>query len=657
MTRVTKALGDFDERGIALVAALMVIAIFGVLILALVLQGQTDRVAAVNEGDHLKTLAYAEAGLTWAERRIVDAGGSAMSDLLDGPDDGDTADDNLIGLRDLSLTATNQFTNSNEDTASAIVQRDFTGEGNRTYEVIRFAGESNTRALIYVRVDDNFDDDSDDPSNDDPLTDTDGRVRVTSVAEYPVFVNDSGVETTSNVVERGRARRTVVAEFAGPTGSQAALLSGGDYDQVDHTKVCGDCGSVHANGDVTVDGSPPICGDFTGSGTTFNPDGASVGGTKSGGVPPVDVPVINPFDDVYVPSKEAFDTTSWSSLPASLQCSAPTLADPGNAKYYALVAGGSKGYVYKAYWDFTNDRWSWKMIDDLGDGTNVLLDSCGRAPGDPFYGSAVSDGGNSEFYGFRGTSESTSSCNTCGTAGADQTLCSADDNDFNRNGGFYEWDPVTKTSSWSNSIPGSGIGVLPGSFESDGNRDFDPESRISSVWQYADINDFYDPTFNAVMFIYGGFQLDSNPGSSGAYGVWNVSIIAVGNIGDSDNPAMAGANPPAGAHWLYVSGRDMSFSGNINQSFSTCSGGCPGSVPAFLDYRTGAVAAHEQIESSDNPHFFGFVVVEDAATCSSTATDGIDFSGNHEIYYDCQHPPSPWGSGGDPEMVSWQEVE
>lgn len=654
MPRPTKPLKRAEESGVALIAVLLVIAIFTVLVGALLFQGYTDRIVAVNEQDHLKTLEFAEAGMAWVQRRAEDAG--SFTALLAGPDTGSTTDDYLPGLRDLSLTSSSQFTTSNEDRKSAVVQRDF-GDGNKSYELIRLTGAANTRAHVYVRVDDNWDDDPDDPSANDPLTDTDDRIQATVVAEYPVFVDASGREVANSKVARGRAQRRLVVEFGNEGGGIVALLTDGDYDQVDHTKVCGDCGSVHANGNVDVDGNPPICGDFTGSGSTFNPDGAQVGGTKQGNVAPMDIPVINPLDDIYVPPKEAFDTTSVPGLPANLQCGPPTLSDPGNAKYFALVAGGTKGYVYKAYWDFTNNRWSWKMIDDLSDGTNVKLDSCGRAPGDLNYGFPVSDGGNGSFYGFRGTSENTSACNACGSAGDDQTLCSLTNNDFNRNGGFYEWNSATKTSTWTVGIPSSGIPALPGSFESDGVRDFDPESRITSSWYYEGENNTYSVTHNAVMFVYGAVGFDSNPGYSSPNGMWAVSIIACGNITDSDNPSMAGANPAGGAWWLYVSGRDMSFSGNINQSHSTCSGGCPGNVPPNMDIKTGAVVAHEQIESSDNPHFFGFVIAESAASCSSTATKGIDFSGNHEIYYDCVHPPNPFSGGAGFQRLSWQEIE
>ena len=100
--------------------------------------------------------------------------------MLDGPNDANTVDDHLLGLRDLSLTATSQFTGGNEATASAIVNRDFDGSGGKAYEAIRIVTGSDTRALVYVRIDDNYDDDPADPdTGNDPLTDQDDRLSAT----------------------------------------------------------------------------------------------------------------------------------------------------------------------------------------------------------------------------------------------------------------------------------------------------------------------------------------------------------------------------------------------------------------------------------------------------------------------------------------------
>ena len=369
MTKLIRRLGLSAEKGVALVAVLLVMVIFAMLVGVLLLQGHSDKVVAVNEQDHLKNFGYAEAGLTWAQRIIQDAGGGGLNELLDGPNNGSTADDNLLGLRDLSLTATSQFTNANEDTKSAIVTRDF-GDGNRTYEAIRFPGEANTRAHVYVRIDDNFDDDPNDPSNNDPLTDIDVQISATAVAEYPVFVNGSGLEMPNNKVERGRAVRKLVVTLGGPQ-LLPAIATNGDMDVSGDMELCGDCGSVHTNQNMDISiGAPEICHNATASGTFA--DGGTIHGESGDSFPLVPIPTINPYDDIFVPSPDIF---------THLGCGVPTAGDPGNSKYFALIGDNNKGKVFKAYWDFVNDdKWTWKRIDNLTDGIDVVLDNCGRAP-------------------------------------------------------------------------------------------------------------------------------------------------------------------------------------------------------------------------------------------------------------------------------------
>ena len=244
------------EKGSALIAVLFVTAILFVVAATLIFQTMTQRVVAANEYDHQAALGHAEAGLTWAEARISE--GTDITDLLLGPDNGNAVDDNLFGLRDLSLTTTAQFDNGNEATASAIVQRNFDGQGSKSWEVFRINDGTDARALVYVRLDDNYDDDPDDPSNNDPLLDLDKGLQVTVVSEYPVFVDGNGVEKTVPV-DRGRARRTLVARFA-PYEPKFAMASNGDIDMVGG-EICGECGSLATNADLRFSSGTSLCGD------------------------------------------------------------------------------------------------------------------------------------------------------------------------------------------------------------------------------------------------------------------------------------------------------------------------------------------------------------------------------------------------------------
>ena len=122
-----------NQRGVALIAVLLLTVVFMLMLGVLLMLSFSDRVTAVNEVDYTKALGHAEAGMSWAQRRIQDAQAAGLSELLDGPNGGSATDDYLLGIRDLSLTATDQFTNVNENTASAIVTRDF-GDGAKSYE-------------------------------------------------------------------------------------------------------------------------------------------------------------------------------------------------------------------------------------------------------------------------------------------------------------------------------------------------------------------------------------------------------------------------------------------------------------------------------------------------------------------------------------------
>jgi len=124
-----------SQKGFAFIAVLLVLAMMFILVAVLLFQTSTSRLVAANEHDHLAALEHAESGIIWAHRRMIET--NDVTDLLLGPNNSSSTDDNLIGLRDLSLTATSQFNSSNEDTASAIVSRDFDGQGSKSWEAIR----------------------------------------------------------------------------------------------------------------------------------------------------------------------------------------------------------------------------------------------------------------------------------------------------------------------------------------------------------------------------------------------------------------------------------------------------------------------------------------------------------------------------------------
>ena len=640
--------GEKDSRGFALVVVLLVTAIFFALAIALLFQGRTERIVAVNEFDHLAALGYSEAGLTWAKRRILNS--SNVSDLLNGPDNGQAADDNLLGLRDLSLTATSGFTTSNEGTASAIVTRDFDGEGNKKYEVVRLNPGRSERALVYVRIDDNYDDDSDDPSNNAPLADTDQVVQLTVVAEYPVFVGTGGVEQ-ANLEIRGRARRMLVALLVGGRGSMA-IASEGDVDIHSSSTVCGACGNVHSNGDVALNAQ--ACGDVTAVGSVT---GGGSAGSRTSGATEMWLPDVSPYDEVFVPDITAFDTTG-----QPVSCGPPTPTDPGNSKYFALVANDRKGLVFKGYWDFVNERWAWRLIADLDTGIpDELLDKCGRTNDDPNYGTPISDSGTEYFYGWKNSSTPDNAVCPGGGCPGDDSMCVTAANDFTLNG-YYE---ATASNDGQNAttfktLSGWGFGqnvAFPGAKASDGVKDWYPNAYLKNgKWDFSS-NTLYDPIRNAVLFVFGTVYLSGDPGRTGTPKIWPVSIISYGSIEVSGNPNLGPANPEGGYYSLLVSGRDIKISGNYNEDHPTCSGSCPGTPPLLIENLGGTLIAHEQIEISGNPDIFGLLYAEDAIQCGETAQPlgGILTSADTDVHYDCVHPPNPWAA--TPQTLWWQERE
>jgi hypothetical protein len=638
---------------VALVAVLLVSAIFFALIITLLVQSTTERVVAANETDHVKALGFAEAGLEWAARRIRDA--STFSSLLVGPNAGSTSDDYLLGLRSLGLTAPSQFNTSNEATASAIVSRNF-GDGTKNYELLRIVDDTLVRALVYVRVDDNWDDNQDNPAANAPLSDKDNRIIATAVAEYPVYVNAAGVEQ-ANPAGRGRARRILRATYRGNSPGVAAIATNKDIDVPSSMRVCGACGSVHSNEDFAIGGSPTICVNGTASGSMAG--GGTVGGTRAGGQPLIPVPVINPYDDIFVPTIDTFDTSADTSLPSGLRCPKATASDPGASKYFALVLDASKGRVYKAYWDFTDLRWEWKLIDNLDGGPYSTLDDCGRLSSDPNYGlgaaAAVSDGKNDEFYGFKGEKWETENCS------GDTSFNTMANNDFTVSGHY----PAT----------GGGVTapVLPGSFAPNSAFDVDPTKRPKNAWTYS-ADPIYSPLHGAVIWILGSLTISGNPGKAGSItftcgsgagctstslpkGAWQVSIVTLGDIQLSGNGNFAPASAAKGFHFQFIAGRDLMINGNPQEDTSACGSTCSSTAPSDVATISGIYAAHEQIQTSGNPNIFGFMMAEDALDCSPMVTLPNEFNGTPQIFYDCSHPPNPWATPATVERERWQEID
>jgi len=458
--------------------------------------------------------------------------------------------------------------------------------------------------------------------------------------------------------------------IGGGASASAAVVTNGSVDIGSSMRVCGDCGTVHTNADFSRNSGGSICEDATATGS-FSGSCSGVAGDCGGGKPAMPVPIITPYDDLYVPTIDTFDTSSDSALPSGLQCPVASGSDPGANKYFALVADNDKGRIFKAYWDFSGNRWLWKQIADLS-GSDVKLDDCGRVSSDPNYklGAAgeVDDGKSDEFYGFKGDKMEWDSCSSCGGSG-DDSMCTLANNDFSVNG-YYAY-------------PGGGLSTsynLPGDFAPDGNSDVNPTRSPKAggaKWDYSS-DPIYSPLYGAVIWVYGSVMISGNPGDSSSIdfkcsggagcssgtlpkGLWQVSMITLGDVQISGQANLGPANPDEDYAFQFVAGRDLMLNGNPQEDTTACGSSCSTTPPSDIADMGGIWAVHEQIQVSGNPNVFGFMVAEDAIDCSSTV-DGqgvgqTSFNGDLQLMYDCNHPPNPWAVTSALALLDWQEVE
>lgn len=768
------------RQGAALVVSLMVTLVLVLLSLALVMQSSTEYVIAVNESDAFAALSYGEATLDWVNRRVIDYAQQVtpptdLDDLLDGPGAG-TGDDFLIDLsggtgRTLNTamdledldTACGAGNTTCEREWSVKESLDWDGDGtNEDFEAFRIGRDPDgdgdwdgPRAEVYVRFIDNFDNttviDTDD---------TDFRARVLIVVDYPIFLKSDGTRDGGPSAPRGAARRRLVGRFA-PAGN-VAIRTDGDLEISGSLEVCGECGGVHANqnlniGSATDDDSQLVtCAEATSTeGLSQQSDATDIRG-GIGITGEVYIPVINPYDNRYVPKYEDFDTSADTTLPSWLQCPAPDNSglgvniildpntDPGATKYFALVAkkvaGQNYTQVYKAYWDTANTRWVWRLIDENGagdpNGLNAVLDQCGRVvsgtlddgtalvadpvpayvttPAPLWNGVGRTDGtgagavdNNTHFYGFSvgtGSKYSTSGCT------ADETLSTENFNDFNVNNfprlsntyweGGAEASPAVDGAEVSAvDIIAQNLGPLPGTdanrdtalttpnpvtepsvIPAANRRDFFYEDCITknkAEWSHTTGN-MFTPMFGSVLFIYGNLMIDG--GSNLWYvttagiqsataqdvfaapmeGRWRASFIVFNNADFQGNPIYGPASTTF--QITMVAGRDITLGGTGGAGLGNqdqcpdMTGDCTATPLNVAGYE-GMVLAHEEVQFAGNVTLDGFIIAEDAATCSDMYAAGESVAtGSVQVHYDCEDPDDPW-KRKSVRLVGWEEVQ
>ncbi|MCI0412485.1 hypothetical protein L0222_06735 [bacterium] len=663
MKSVIRVISDLvrKEQGSALIIALIIMLALTLLGLSLLLQSNTEYVISINERDSTAALYNAEAALQMTKEKLRSFGGTDLTDALDGPDPAVTTDNGVIAIMNPSLTDVTLLDETNEQTDSAIV----TLPDNQIYEAFRIGVDNDgdtawdgPRGLVYVRIADNYDDY---PAANSPWTDTDKRVTAHVISQYPIQVDSNGNVTgeskTFHFRIAGVSTRELVGRF-GTAQTQAAIVSLQDMELGGSLHVCGECGSVHADSDLTIDADPDfhICENATETNDQPVVSGGTIDGTVgySAFVP---VPVANPFHEDYAPDPEWFDTNTDTELASypGLQCDYDTSANI--SKFFALVGDSGDGQVYKAYWNAGTSRWDWFLIDDLNDNLDTTLDECGRVISGAFKtdsdadaSRSVDDAENAQFKSFYGFDlQHGSDFNSCDEDLDDTLGPTSNENDFIDNAAF------------------GGSFILPGTFGSDTDDDYEAGQwygKNDRLWK-SNASDVYAPMYNAVIFVWGNLTLSgnlnnvcTNSGCTGLPGgIWRVTFLSLGNINASGGPRYAPVRKfevLPDNQYLMVAGRDIELSGTPGEG-DICPLTCD-DLPANLAGYAGIVLAHEQISLTGNVSVNGVIKAEDAAQCANLVSGaGIQATGSVEVYYDCEHPPDT--SSETTVMTSWEEVQ
>ncbi|MCI0605028.1 hypothetical protein L0156_18740 [bacterium] len=551
------------QQGAALIITLMVMLVVVLISLSLIIQSNTEHLISINEQDSFKALSDAEGVVEWANREVrtyvlafrpVD-----LDTILDGALNPSGADYYVgfkpfmdTGLGKAGLTDANEETTSTQDTYQSTQWEVFRlgvdedGDGNY---------DGNVRTIVYAKLFDNYEPDPPDKN------DNDQRMRLEVRTLYPVYIDlDNNGAEVSTLATRGTSERHLVARF-GPTGAKA-IRTDGSIEFHGSLDVCGECGSSHANGTLTWGSDPSntleICGEATGTeGFVYN-SGTIVGDKGLSGE--IYIPVINPYDEIYVPDHTIFDHSLNTTVPTWLRCNGPSATDPGNSKYFAIVKMTGRTQIYKAYRNYgdtpSNTKWAWRLIGDssLANIDTIRLDDCGRVLACPFIpgcdtypdqcfntttstwgsctGSAQVVPQNNTFYGMN--PDNNFSTGTCSTAQG-ETIPNAqytdangveDSNNWNRND-FWQV-PAGNTQSvstggsnahsnfcFSNAgacgtavpLPGVDDPETTGNLDTRG--DFDTSYYISNG-DIADGNKVFSPLYNAVIWIHGNFNISGN---------------------------------------------------------------------------------------------------------------------------------------------------
>ena len=269
-----------SERGMALVSALLLLLVMSGLAIALTASGRVEVAMGDNEELYAGARAAAESGLNRAAAQIMALTANPtypLNDLLEGPDG--------------AMDSGSPSASVNADNGLMTHLPDMTGSVNGRWLVQAGSDYSYTIRL--------FDDDDPAMKGGTAFTNTE----LAAMGPPPDPPEDG---TGVNDVNR---RIVIRSTGFGPRGTMAtleqmltpikmpALLVDGDLTMAGNAQVIGSQGSVHANGNLEIDGNAvTISQNATATGTLTANDNWDPGELESGGMPAIPVPDINASD-------------------------------------------------------------------------------------------------------------------------------------------------------------------------------------------------------------------------------------------------------------------------------------------------------------------------------------------------------------------------
>src|SRR5688572_20161981 len=260
-----------SEKGMALIVVLLLMAVLSGLATGFAMNGQVESTMAVNEQYYSGARAAAEAGInraTAALRMEEDV------NLLAGVDD--TVDANLAAAVNLDNGDVDFMLAAACDPAPHCA---VDGTGLYTYSIAVFDDDD---PALYGGVALSAEQLAAMGENGSPVTDGNTRLILRATGRGP----------SNTVVRVSRLLLTTIIPIPGATLNPAIIVDG-DLNLDGNLNLLGDYGSVHANGDLNVDGaSAHVEQDATASGEFTAHQNFQAGGTQGGGYASLNLPTV-----------------------------------------------------------------------------------------------------------------------------------------------------------------------------------------------------------------------------------------------------------------------------------------------------------------------------------------------------------------------------